>query len=73
MAVDSNTIYCSIRNGKIITIDRRSYLVQEFIVSDSSMWSIKAYDSYLVCGTVDGKVLLLDKSALSIEKELVLL
>lgn len=72
MAVDSNTIYCSIRNGKIITIDRRSYLVQEFIVSDSSMWSIKAYDSYLVCGTVDGKVLLLDKSALSIEKELVL-
>ncbi len=72
MAVDSNTIYCSIRNGKIITIDRRSYLVQEFIVSDSSMWSIKAYDSYLVCGTVDGKVLLLDKSALSIEKKLVL-
>ena len=72
MAVDSNTIYCSIRNGKIITVDRQSYLVEEFIVSESSMWSIKIYDSYLVSGTVDGKVLLLDKSALSIEKELVL-
>lgn len=72
MAVDSNTIYCSIRNGKIITVDRQSYRVDEFIVSESSMWSIKTYDSYLVSGTVDGKVLLLDKSAFSIEKKLIL-
>ena len=72
MAVDCNTIYCSIRNGKIITLDRRTYLLKEFIVSKSSMWSIKTYDSYLVCGTVEGKVLLLDKSTCSIEKELVL-
>ena len=72
MAVDNDTIYCSIRNGKIITLDRKSYLVKEFIISESSMWSIKIYDSYLVCGTVDGKLLLLDKSTLSIEKELVL-
>ena len=72
MAVDNDTIYCSIRNGKIITLDRKSYLIKEFIVSESSMWSIKIYDSYLVCGTVDGKLLLLDKSKLSIEKELVL-
>lgn len=72
IAVDNNTIYCSIRNGKIITVDRQSYLVEEFIVSESSMWSIKIYNSYLVGGTVDGKVLLLDKSALSIEKTLIL-
>lgn len=72
MAVDSNTIYCSIRNGKIITIDRQSYRVDEFIVSKSSMWSVKTYDSYLVSGTVDGKVLLLDKSTLSIKKSLIL-
>lgn len=72
MTVDSNTIYCSIRNGKIITVDRHSDLVEEFMVSESSMWSIKTYDSYLVSGTVDGKVLLLDKSALSVEKRLVL-
>lgn len=30
------------------------------------------YDSYLICGTVDGKVLLLNKTTLTIEKELVL-
>lgn len=72
MAVDSDTIYCSIRNGKIITLDRQSYLVKEFIVHKSSMWSIKIYDSYLVCGTVDGSLLLLDRVTLSIEKKLVL-
>lgn len=72
MAVDSHTIYCSIRNGKMITLDRQSYLVKEFMVSESSMWSIKTYDTYLACGTVDGKVLLLDQSTLSIAKELVL-
>lgn len=72
IAVDNNTIYCSIRNGRIITVDRQSYLTKEFLVSESSMWSLKTYDSHLVCGTVDGKVLLLDKPALSIEKELVL-
>lgn len=72
IAVDNDTIYCSIRNGKIITLDKRSYLVKEFIVSESSMWSIKTHAQYLICGTVDGKLLLLDKSTLSIEKNLVL-
>lgn len=72
IAVDEYTIYCSIRNGKIITLDRQSYLTKEFCISDSSMWSIKTYDKYLVCGTVDGKLLLLDKSKFFIEKALVL-
>lgn len=72
MAVDRNTIYCSVRNGKMITVDRRSHLSKEFMVSESSMWNIKIYDSYLVCGTVDGKVLLLNKLTLSTEKELIL-
>ena len=72
IAVDDDTIYCSIRNGKIITLDKQSYRVKEFMISESSMWSIKTYDQYLLCGTVDGKLLLLDKSTLSIEKSLVL-
>ena len=72
IAVDRDTIYCSIRNGKIITLDRQSYQVKEFTVSENSMWSIQTYRPYLVCGTVDGKLLRLDKSTLSIEKELVL-
>lgn len=72
MAADKDTVYCSIRNGKIVTFDRQSYLMKEFNVSGSSMWSIKTYDKYLVCGTVDGKLLLLDKTTLSLEKTLVL-
>lgn len=72
IAADDKTIYCSIRNGKIITLDRRSYLIREFIVSESSMWSIKTYGKYMICGTVDGELLLLDKATFSIEKRLVL-
>lgn len=69
---DKDTVYCSIRNGKIVTLDRHSHSIKEFNVSDSSMWSIKVYDGHLVCGTVDGKVLLLDKSSLSVKKSLAL-
>ncbi len=72
ITVDKDTIYCSIRNGKIITLDRQSYLKKEFHVFESSMWSIKTYDKYLVCGTVDGKLLLPDKTTFAIERTLVL-
>lgn len=72
IAVDEDTVYCSIRNGKIITLNRQSYSTKEFSISDSSMWSIKTYGKYLVCGTVGGKLLLLDKTTLSIEEALVI-
>ena len=72
ITVDDDTIYCSIRNGKVITLDRQSYQKKEFIVSESSMWSVKTYGSFLVCGTVEGKLLLLDKKNLSVIKQLVL-
>ncbi|MDE7398770.1 MAG: hypothetical protein K2N06_04490 [Oscillospiraceae bacterium] len=70
IAVDDDAIYCSIRNGKIITLDKQSYQIKEFVIFGSSMWSIKTYNQYLLAGTVDGKLLLLDKSTLSIEKSL---
>lgn len=72
MAVDRDTVYCSIRNGKIITLDRQLYRQREFMISESSMWSVKRYGDCLVCGTVGGKLLLLDKRTLSVEKQLVL-
>lgn len=72
IAVDNDSIYCSIRNGKIITLDKQTYQVKEFTVSESSMWGINTYAQYLICGTVDGKLLLLYKSTLSIVKNLVL-
>lgn len=72
MTVEGDTIYCSIRNGKLITLDRQSYLRNVCPISGSSMWSLKPWGDHLVCGTVDGRLLLLDKAALAIEKELVL-
>lgn len=72
MTLDQNTVYCSIRNGKLITVDRTSFLHQEYIVSDSSMWSLKIYDNYLLCGSVDGQLLLLDKETLTVQKRLLL-
>lgn len=72
MTMDDKTVYCSIRNGKIITIDRTSFQKAEHIISDSSMWSLKSYRGHLLCGTVSGQLLLLNKASLSIEKNLVL-
>lgn len=72
IAVDGDTVYCSIRNGKMVTLDRQSYRIKEFTVSESSMWSVKTYGAYLVCGTVDGRLLLLDKKDLSIVNQVVL-
>lgn len=72
MAVDEDTVYCSIRNGKIFTLDRRSGSIREVSVSGSSMWSLKPYGRHLLCGTVDGRLLLLDRAAISIEQTLVL-
>lgn len=70
IAADKDTVYCSVRNGKIVTLDRKSQLLKEFVISESSMWSIKVYNSYLLCGTVDGKLLQLDKKSLSALKSI---
>ncbi len=70
MAVDENTVYCSIRNGKLVALDWRSGAEKEFPVLGSSMWSLVRYGEGLVCGSVDGKLLLLDKKTMSIEKRM---
>lgn len=72
MAVDEKRIYCSIRNGRLITVDRNSFEKKEHSVSAGSMWSLKTYDSWLLCGTVDGQLLLLDREKMSVEKKLIL-
>ncbi|MDE5590809.1 MAG: hypothetical protein K2J60_17015 [Acetatifactor sp.] len=72
MTVDEKRIYCSIRNGRLITVDRDSFEKNEYSVSASSMWSLKIYDNYLLCGTVDGQLLLLDRETMSVEKKLIL-
>ena len=72
MTVDDKKIYCSIRNGKIITVDKNSFDKNEYDISDASMWRLKVYDKYLLCGTVDGQLLLLDRNTMSVKKKLIL-
>lgn len=72
MAADRDTVYCSIRNGRLAALNRRTYEARESAVSGSSMWSLRVWGERLLCGTVDGRLLLLDKDSLSLEKSLVL-
>lgn len=72
MAVDDSKIYCSIRNGKIITVDKSSFVKNEYNISDASMWRLKVYDNCLLCGTVNGQLLLLNRNTMSVEKNLIL-
>lgn len=72
MALDRDRVYCAIRNGKLAVLDRSSGSVREAAVSASSMWSLWVWGKHLLCGTVDGRLLLLDKDFLSLEKSLVL-
>lgn len=72
MTVDEKRIYCSIRNGRIITVDKSSFGKHEYVISDASMWSLKIFNHYLLCGTVDGQLLLLDRDTMLSEKKLIL-
>lgn len=69
MMIDRNKIFCSVRNGKLVTIDRSSFDIKEYNVSDSSMWSLKTYDKYLMCGTVNGSLLLLNRETFETERK----
>ncbi len=72
MTVDEKRIYCSIRNGRIITVDKLSFTRHEYLITDASMWSLKIFENYLLCGTVNGQLLLLDRDTMSEENRLML-
>ncbi len=72
MTMDINTVYCSIRNGKLVTVKRDSFQRREYVVSDSSMWSSQVYGGYLLCGSVGGQLFLLDQETLTVQKRICL-
>ncbi len=72
MTADENKIYCSVRNGKIVAVDKCSFEKKEYTVSNASMWSLKIYDNYLLCGTVDGQLLVLCRDTMLIKKKMIL-
>lgn len=72
MTADEDTVYCSIRNGKLVTVNRASFQHREYVISDSSMWNMKVYGRYLLCGSVDGQLLMLDKEMMIVQKRIYL-
>lgn len=72
MATDEKRVYCSIRNGRIITVDKSTFKRNEYVISDASMWSLKIFNHYLLCGTVNGQLLLLDRETMTVVKRLIL-
>lgn len=72
MTADEKKIFCSVRNGRIVTVDKCSFDTSEHTISNASMWSLKIYDNYLLCGTVDGQLPVLCRDTMSIKKKLIL-
>ncbi len=72
MTVDDGKIYCSVRNGKLVTVDKGSFEKREYKISGASMWRLKVYENFLLCGTVDGQLLLLDRDTMAAVKKMTL-
>ncbi|MDE7299629.1 MAG: hypothetical protein K2N94_12525 [Lachnospiraceae bacterium] len=70
LTAEGGTIYCSVRNGRLAAVDQNSFQKKEYGISDSSMWSLRVYGSSLLCGTVDGRLLSLNRESMAVEKEL---
>lgn len=65
MTLDRNNIYACIRNGEVAVINKNhEFEVAYHKVSDSSIWDISNYKSFLYAGNVEGSLLVLDKSNL---------
>lgn len=68
ITADENNIYAAIRNGKITVINKESFDIKTYTLSDNSMWDIQIYKDYLIGGTVDGKLLIIDKAKMNIKE-----
>ena len=70
MTVDENHIYALIRNGKIAVIDRVTFQIKTYDLANHSMWDIRTYKNALIGGSVDGKLLWINKDDMTISKSM---
>ena len=68
MAVDETRVYCSVRNGKIVTVEKGSFAQNEYEISEASMWSLKVYADHLLCGTVSGRLAVIKRDTMTVVK-----
>lgn len=64
--VDGDTAYCAIRNGGIAKTQLADFTYERYPTSDASIWEISCFDGVLLCGTVDGHILKIDKETMRI-------
>jgi len=69
--LDDNFLYASIRNGKIVKVDKKTFeIVCEQSYESASIWSLGNYKHELIGSTVDGQVLFIDKENMGINHTL---
>lgn len=68
--IDESFIYASMRNGKLTRVDLLDFSYSSFEIGSASSWSLAAYQDKIIAGTVDGKLLLLEKESMHCVKQL---
>lgn len=66
---DDEYAYCAIRNGGIAKLKLADFHYEIYPTSNASIWEITGAGSLLICGTVDGHVLIIDKETMQIVKD----
>jgi len=65
--LDEKFLYASIRNGKIVKVDKKTFeIVNRQSYESGSIWSLGNYKHELIGCTVDGQVLFIDKETMGI-------
>ena len=66
---DEEHAYCAVRNGGIAKVRLADFTYEIYATSDASIWEIECFDGMLVCGTVDGHILKIDRDTMGIVRD----
>ena len=66
---DDEYAYCAIRNGGVARVGLDDFHYEIYPTSDASIWEIVGFGGLLVCGTVDGHILKIDRETMRIVRD----
>lgn len=70
LSADESSLYACIRNGGLVKLALSDFSQSSTVIGNASSWSLAVWEDKLYAGTVDGKLLLLDKNTLKTEATL---
>ncbi len=70
LLIDGDYIFACIRNGGLSRFDLSDISVSTFDTGAASSWSLASFKNQIIAGTVDGKLLCLDRESMSITARL---